>query len=137
MTMAESLLCFHQCRAVSVFQSHEERKLKMIMTDDTAQGIYWELNYVLKPEWTITRQENGFRVGPPNTVDAIENLETELFGEVWRISSFLAYRNFSSIAQTATGYVLESTREHGTGFRIVFDLAPNGLPNHRPKPSMD
>ena len=109
----------------------------MIMTDDTAQGIYWELNYVLKPEWTLTRQEDGFRVGPPNKVDANQKLEIELFGEVWRISSFLAYRHFSSIAQTASGYVLESVRENGTGFRIVFDLAPNGLPDHRPKPPVD
>lgn len=109
--------------------------MKITMTDDTAQGIYWELDHVLQPKWTLTRQEDGFRVGPPSGADATEKLEIELFGEVWRVSSFLAYQHFSSITQTATGYVLQSRRENGTGFRIVFDLVPNGLPNHRPTPA--
>lgn len=112
-------------------------KLKVTMTDDTAQGIYWELHYVLKPDWTLTRQVDGFRVGPPSIAVLNKKLGVELFGEVWRISSFLAYQHFSSIAKTATGYVLESIRENGTGYRIVFDAAPNGLVNHRPTPAID
>jgi hypothetical protein len=111
--------------------------MQIKMTDDTAQGVYWELNSILKPDWTITNQENGFRIGPAPGSVRTERSDIELLGEVWRISSFVAYQKFASISKTEQGYVMVSQRENGTGFLLIFDSAPNGLPNHRPIPASD
>jgi ABC-type branched-subunit amino acid transport system permease subunit len=111
--------------------------MQKFMTDDTAQGIYWELHYVLKNNWTITREVDGFRLGPP-APDFAETIgEAAFFSEVWRISSFVAYQYFSSLTKTETGYKLESLRNDRTGYFIIFDASPNGLINHRPTPPTD
>jgi hypothetical protein len=111
--------------------------MEIIMTEDTDQGIYCELDFILKAGWTITRQTNGFRVGPPPGAVTADIPESLLISEVWRVSSFTAYRYFASITKNSSGYILQSMRENGTGFCIEFDIAPNGLSNHRPKPVID
>lgn len=103
--------------------------MDLVMTEDTAQGIYWELHHILRPGWTIHRQNDGFRVAPPKDGPEIASLDEE----VWRIAQFVAYRPYVSLSfAIATGYTLESRRESGTGYRIYFDLAPNNLPDQRP-----
>jgi hypothetical protein len=106
------------------------------MTDDTSQGVYWELHSILKPDWTITQMEDGFQIGPGPGSTRTERSDIDCFSEVWRISSFVAYRHFTSITSVGQGYTMESRRENGNGFRLIFDFEPNGLPNHRPTPDV-
>jgi hypothetical protein len=104
------------------------------MTEDTAQGIYWELNFVLKPDWTMTKYDHGFHVGPPIGQHAGETLQQLLLEETWRIAQFVAYADFTSIELGSDGsHTISSRKKNGKGFQVVIDPNAAHLPNHRPK----
>ena len=92
------------------------------MDPDTALAISSELRFALKQGWVVTKDVNRFYIAPPDDIKSSPDFYKRLRGEVWRISQFVAYSNFVSIAKTPTGgYLITSHMASGEGFEIQFD----------------
>ena len=109
--------------------------MKYFMSEDRAQGIYWELHYLLDAGWTVTRQPHGFRIGPPRVSEFTRRTDIEMRDMAWDIARFLGSAPFVNIKQNEdSSYAIEIEREDETRTVITIDATPNNLPDQRPKP---
>lgn len=94
------------------------------MTPDTAQGLSAELRFALKEGWSFTQEPDRFRIKPPADTHGSADLRELMRSEVWRISQFVAYADFVSIARHEDGsYTVVSRSLSGSSFEIVFDAS--------------
>lgn len=108
--------------------------MKYFMSEDRAQGIYWELHYLLHAGWTVTRQPHGFRIGAPPVSESAHLTDIEMRDMAWDIARFLGNAPFVSIKQNEdASYTIEIEREDETRTILTIDAVPNGLPDQRPK----
>ncbi len=95
----------------------------MLMSPDTAQGVYAELSFALKEGWSFIRYPEGFRIKPPPGSQARADFKGLLESEVWRIAQFVHYRDFVSITTNEDGsYTVVSKSDSGNAFQIVFEI---------------
>ena len=86
------------------------------MNPDVEQGIAIELKYILKSTWTFALNADRFIVVVPTNEAA-----NDVASEIWRITRFIAYSAFVSIAKRSDGsYHIFSKSESGSAFEIVF-----------------
>jgi hypothetical protein len=94
------------------------------MTPDTAQGLSAELRFALKDGWSFAQEPDRFRVRPPAGSHGSADFRELMRSEVWRISQFVAYADFVSIARHDDGsYTVVSRSASGSTFEIVFDVS--------------
>lgn len=89
------------------------------MDTNTAMALHAELQHVLAPGWTISREADAIVVTAPSSELPQKDRVDALQGEAWRIAQFIAYSNFVSIAKTADdGFVITSKLASGNGFEV-------------------
>ncbi|MBX9592504.1 MAG: hypothetical protein K2X43_24720 [Hyphomonadaceae bacterium] len=94
------------------------------MTPDTAQGLSAELRFALKEGWSFVQEPDRFRIRPPAGSQTQGDFRELMRSEVWRISQFVAYADFVSIARHEDGsYTVVSRSSPGSSFEIVFDVS--------------
>ena len=91
------------------------------MTPEIAQAIAIELNFTLKPNWTVVETPQRFEVTAAAADRGAPDFAGQLRQEVWRIAHFIAYAHFVSIESDGHGgYLLTSRMDTGDGFEVHF-----------------
>ena len=93
------------------------------MDPDISQGVFSELNFLLKDGWDITIEPERFRVRARIGTIIQSRINQELSDEAWRIARFVGYSHFTSVAKNTDGsYSILSRMATGEGFEIVVEV---------------
>ena len=91
------------------------------MSPEVAHAISVELNFTLKPNWSVIQTAQRFEVTPAAVDWQSPGFSRLLRQEVWRVAQFISYSHFVSIESDGSdGYFLASRMDTGDGFEVHF-----------------